>query len=80
MSFTISYYLKQIDFLGNPISFTINNQGIFKTILGGLLSMILYISYVYFFINFGMDFIFKLNPSVYYETKIQKPNPNYSFY
>ncbi len=56
--------IKTLDFFGPRIHFTIDRQENFKTLLGGFVSLIVYCLYVFFFILFGKDMIFKQNPNV----------------
>ena len=55
--------LKSLDFMGDPMNFKINKSETFKTVFGGLLSFMIYLSFLYFFYLFGNDFIFKTNLS-----------------
>ena len=61
--------LRSIDFLGKSISFTINSKKTFKTILGGILSISIYLGYLFLFIEFGQNYFFKKNPSGYSQIK-----------
>lgn len=62
-------FFKSLDFLGNTISFTINSNDTFKTSLGGFISLIIYILYIFFFIFIGKDFIYKINPNGNFQIK-----------
>ena len=61
--------LKSLDFMGDPMNFKINQSESFKTVFGGLLSFMIYLSFLYFFYLFGNDFIFKTNPTGYTKTE-----------
>ena len=69
---------KTIDFFGPQINFTIKRGNNFKTVLGGLVSFIVYCMYIFFFISFGKDMIFKLNPNVSFETLLPESQKNYT--
>jgi len=56
--------IKLFDFLGPEIKFRIDQNEIFKTFFGGILSLISCGIYLAFFFIFGMDFFFKQNPKV----------------
>jgi len=73
----IQHSIKTLDFFGPRINFTINRQENFKTVFGGFVSLIVYCLYVFFFILFGKDMIFKLNPNVTIETVV--PDDQESF-
>lgn len=56
--------IKLCDFLGPELKFRINNQENFKTVFGGLLSLIYLILLSIFFFIFGKDFFLRKNPKV----------------
>jgi len=62
-------FIKSTDFFGEGINFSINRYSSFKTVQGGLLSISIYILYIYIFYIFGLDLIFKQNPNVYSQIK-----------
>jgi len=61
--------LKNFDFLGEGINFTIHNEPHLKTVCGGILRVILYLIGIFLAFYFGKDFIGKKNPQVYFEVK-----------
>ena len=56
----IQQTIKNLDFFGPQITF--KTEANFKTVLGGSVSLTVYCLYVIFFILFGKDMNFKLNP------------------
>jgi len=60
--------IKSSDFFGPSINFTIRNDTNFKTVFGGLISIIVYALYIFFFVLFGKDMIFNLNPTITLDT------------
>ena len=71
--------LKNFDFLGQGINFTINNEPHLKTVCGGVLRLILYILGIFLFFFFGEDFLFKKNPQIYYEIKESSESLTFNF-
>jgi len=65
----ITKKFKEFDFLGEGISFTIENQPHLKTVCGGILRLLLYLIGIFLAFYFGKDFIGRKNPQVYYEVK-----------
>jgi len=64
----INHFIKRNDFLGPKIRFTISKEENFKTIVGGLFSLIAYSLYLFFFIMFGLDMFFRRKPLIQMET------------
>jgi len=58
-------FIKTKDFLGESINFSILNQPYFQTIAGGLISILIYFLYLFFFYYFGEDFLFMKNPNTF---------------
>jgi hypothetical protein len=56
--------MKSLDFLGPEIKFRINQQENFKTVFGGMISILYYIFFFSFFMLFGVDFFYKINPKI----------------
>jgi len=65
----ITNKLKNLDFLGEGINFTIHNEPHLKTVCGGVLQVILYLIGIFLAFYFGRDFISRKNPQVYFELK-----------
>ena len=63
-------YLKSRDYLGSQVGFTINSNDSHQTVLGGFLSLLLSILYLYFFVLFSDDMIYKNNPVGYDQMKL----------
>jgi len=61
---SLSHLLKSFDFLGPSINFTIKDYPNFRSVIGGFFSLLIYILYLVFFVLFGKDMIYKLNPTV----------------
>jgi len=70
MSLILSVF-KKLDFIGDSIIFKINKSGSFQTVFGGILSVLLYFSFIYFFYSFGKEFIYKINPSGYSKIEVR---------
>lgn len=69
--------IRNIDFLGNDINFSINNNDTFPTILGGFISFILYFLYIWLFSLFAEDLIYRKSPTGYtkHEPYFEGPIP-----
>jgi len=74
----ISHVIKRFDFLGPSMNFTIKEFPNFRSVLGGFFSLLIYFLYILFFVLFGKDMIFKLNPTVASETLFPNEKENYS--
>jgi len=74
----LSHVIKSFDFLGPSMNFTIKKSSNFRSVFGGLFSLLIYILYLFFFISFGKDMIYKLNPTIISEKLI--PNKHESYY
>jgi len=74
----ITHMFKSFDFLGPSINFTIKESPNFKSVVGGFLSLIIYILYLFFFGLFGKDMIYKLNPTVSSESLKPDTIENYT--
>ena len=61
-------FVKSLDFLGPEVKFRINKQDNFKTIFGGIFSILYYLAFISFFILFGGDFFLKKNPKIVSQT------------
>jgi len=74
--------IKTYDFLGPEMTFRINNHENFKTVFGGVFSLISYALFLCFFIIFGMDFFNKQNPKVVTQfiTPLNEENTTFTFY
>jgi hypothetical protein len=64
--------IKCLDFMGNPMNFKIKKSDTYKTVFGGILSLLLYLCFLYFIYLFGQDFIFKKNPTGYTKTEFHE--------
>lgn len=62
----------KLDFMGDKISFEINKNTKFKTLLGGIFSITLYGFFIYLIYFFGEDFFNKINPTGYQITQYHK--------
>ncbi len=60
--------IKSIDFFGPDMKLRINQQENFKTVFGGIISILYYISFLIFFLQFGGDFFNKRNPKIVAQT------------
>merc|ERR1712032_938138 len=60
-------YLKKIDTIGYPISFTHERDQRFRTRTGGIISIFILISYLVLFYVLGEDDYFKQNPQSFYQ-------------
>ena len=55
--------LESIDVYGEPFTFSIFKQENFKTVIGGIMSIFTFLGFIFSFVYFGQDFIFRKNPS-----------------
>ena len=60
----IKSIISSFDFYGSLFNFTINRERIFKTLLGGLISLITFCLIFYTSFLFGKDFFYRTNPKV----------------
>src|SRR5690348_10962706 len=59
-----------VDMFGQKLSFNINSEQEFKTILGGIMSIISASIFTTFFILFGLDFFYKTNPNIIFQNVV----------
>lgn len=58
-------FLKSLDFLGNTVNFKVQSEDTYKTKVGGLLTILIFLSWIFLFIFFGQNFFNKTNPTGY---------------
>ncbi len=75
----IANKIKQFDFLGEGINFSIHNQPYLKTVCGGILRLFLYLIGLFLAFYFSKDFINRTNPSVDFEVKETSMPLNFTF-
>jgi len=73
----IFHFIKFFDTFGPSVNFTIRSETNFKTVLGGFISIIVYSLYIFFFVLFGKDMIFKSNPNINLEIIIPDNQEKY---
>jgi len=69
--------VKSLDFFGPSLNFTIQNTSNFKSVFGGLVSLIVYSLYFVFFLLFAKDMIYRQNPNVSWETLMENSKEHY---
>ena len=62
--------LRKIDIFGTKFGFKIKNEESYKTVFGGILTIMSIITTVIFAVFFGQDFYYRINPSVYSDSMV----------
>jgi len=70
----ITTFISSFDIYGSLFNFTINRRLIFKTSIGGIISIITFFFVIYTSYLFGKDFFYRTNPKVF----MQEVTPNES--
>ncbi len=70
-------FLKEFDFFGLPYNFTLFNRPVYKTYLGGVMSVFTLVSFLLCFIYFTTDFYMRQNPRYINQIEYQ---PSFPFY
>jgi hypothetical protein len=66
-----SSYLKYLDLYGIPYNFTLFNESLYKSTIGGIMTIITLISFVLSFLYFSKDFYLRQNPNFILQQEIK---------
>jgi hypothetical protein len=61
---SLKVMIKKFDTIGRKPGLKLNNSDRFQTVIGGMLSIIIYILLILSFLNFGQEFYYRQNPTV----------------
>lgn len=64
MKIFLHHHLTRIDFIGRKPAFRINDTKRFKTIIGGILSLLMIFLLILCLLNFGQELLFRENPNI----------------
>jgi hypothetical protein len=68
-------FITSIDYFGQHVQLTFNKKAEMKTVLGGIVSLLMYFACIAFIISIGITLVFKLNPSTTLSTQSQATAP-----
>lgn len=61
------YFLENIDLLGSTFTFKLNSKDTHKTKVGGCLTILLFLIWIFLFVLFGQNYFYKTNPNGFME-------------
>jgi hypothetical protein len=73
-------FLTSLDYFGQKVELTFNKQRYAKTLYGGIISLMVYLSCIAFTISIGIQLVFRINPSTTLSTQTLSASPIIDIY
>ena len=73
-------FIKKIDLYGSPYSFTVFKNTTYNTVIGGIITILTVLLYVFCFYYFGKDFYMRKNPGFLNQITTLKNYVNYTLF